>query len=241
MTRVTRRVDWLILIDAKRSPNENPHFERNEAKTIAMADAGFWPYSRCAHWYGGPGIPAATLNTPFVAASSAVVIPTCLHASERAVVMAGRAQGATPLFETASMRPVAPVEHTSAYALPSYCSGKVPLSHIFRAVETDERVCVWGIPDFHIVEYAYERGFIATHIETLSKRKSEPLLNRERPRLFRLQSIDDLALQTQRRGEAPGGIPCEASRGFLVLAVFPGCDYVFHYARMVMLVMESSA
>lgn len=162
-----------------------------------------------------------------------------LHAAELTAVLAARTRETTPLFDTASMSQVSPVDHTATYALPSYCTSKVPLSHICQAVQHDERVCVWGIPDLHIVEYAFERGFLATLIDTRKKRKSEPLLNRERPRLYRLQSMDALARASRKvrlRGVVAAG---DGDVRSIVLAVFPGYDYVYHYARMVMHVMES--
>lgn len=86
-------------------------------------------------------------------------------------------------------------------------------------MQKDERFCVWGGFDGHLVEYCHERGFLAEHVPVLEKAKADPVLNRERPRLFRLTPIG-------------GGV------GFYVLNVFPGKDYVYHYARLVMQAME---
>ncbi len=86
---------------------------------------------------------------------------------------------------------------------------------------------MWGIFDAHVVPYAWERGYKAVHIPQATKRrksdrKTKGFLNAERPRLFLLTPHD---LQKQ-------------NRSFYVLSVFPGSDYVYHYARMVRQVME---
>ncbi len=47
-----------------------------------------------------------------------------------------------------------------AYALPQYTQTKVPMEHLHRAVQRDERFCVWGIWDGHVVSYAWARGCV---------------------------------------------------------------------------------
>ena len=84
--------------------------------------------------------------------------------------------------------------------------------------------------DGHIIPYAWERGYIAEYIPSAtqtskSSRKAKNLLNAERPRLFKLtprSDVHELKLQPS----------------FYVLTVFPGSDYIYHYARMVHQVLE---
>ena len=84
--------------------------------------------------------------------------------------------------------------------------------------------------DGHIIPYAWDRGYNAEYIPSAtqtskSSRKAKNVLNAERPRLFRLtprSDVPELKLQPS----------------FYVLTVFPGSDYIYHYARMVHQVLE---
>jgi hypothetical protein len=178
-----------------------------------------WPYSQCKHLYGGR-TPAALAAMPpelatmrsrraaadappppkvLVHTSSRAVVPLCLHAAEVADVGSRPStlddgEPVPPPFESAALGYVEPVQHTMAYALPSYCFDKVPLDNLHRAIQRDERFCVWGIFDSHLHAYAWERGFVATQVNVHQKAKKDPVLNRERPRLFYLQHIGDLSM-----------------------------------------------
>jgi hypothetical protein len=206
---------------------------------------------------------------------------------------------------------------------------QVPVEKLHRALQRDQRFCVWGMPDLHVQEYALERGYIATHCRlqvdpfyatrqevtalgwlssppqfldsldpprealqilllarmrdseacirmylsnalvlvtfTLAlsglihplrthahsavnllpqvKTKTDPLFNCERPRLFYLQKVADVIDAINKSRQGPRGAPttdpatCLSDDGpvpgFYVLSVFPGKDYVHHYARMV--------
>ena len=128
-------------------------------------------------------------------------------------------------FDLAAVSFVAPAEHTMAYALPQYVLGKVPAAYIHEAAQFDYKFCVWGIFDAHIIPYAWSRGYQAVHIPNATKRakstrKQSAYLNAERPRLFLLTPLDSGNKQ---------------NRPFYVLSVIPGSDYVYHYARMVIL------
>ena len=103
--------------------------------------------------------------------------------------------------------------------------------------------------------------FIATLIPTRTKAKRDVVLNAERPRLWYLQAAADVSAACRTGPQVPsggagagsgvgagtgagGGMTASGAaaavdaalasvKGFYVLAVFPGLDYVMHYARMV--------
>ena len=225
-----------------------------------MLPHGVWAYTACRHFYGGATQDELHTHATEIVVhrSSMAIAPNCLHAAEVAAVSAGD-HVAVPPFDSCGLSFVEPAEHTMAYALPHYCLNKVPKDTIHRAVQMDRQVCVWGIFDGHVVEYAFERGYAATRIDVHEKAKVDAVLNRERPRLYFLQSLASLVQPVRTASVAssataspaassphsaaqtlPPGLlgDSDAACGFYVLAVFPGSDYVYHYARLVRQALE---
>ncbi len=92
----------------------------------------------------------------------------------------------------------------------------LPSQH--RAVQLNIRFCVWGAFDAHLVEYAYERGYVATLLSRLAKPKTDPVFNVERPRLFHLRRISDVAVAARSHPTLEAAL--EAVPGFYVLNVY---------------------
>jgi len=131
-----------------------------------------------------------------------------------------------------------PADHTMVYALPGYITKKVPLAHMNEHLQQNLRsdrnaqpplpFLVLGVYDGHFEDYCLARRWHACEMlrdfskkdRTWGARKSHKEDQQrkhfytQRPKLF---SVLDL----------------ETNQKFFALVVFPGKDYVEHYASMV--------